>query len=221
MFLKLLNTSKLTLATSTKSTKRSDFIGLSSSPNSVSGNIAGTSLVAQYLQGYRFWTNSHQKINATALTAVHTKAIQLDEKLLDDELIEEVSETYPTMKSTLQAFIDLNYVKNVDGVKFIKNDQTSLKYYMYQYSGILIDCKLTSTTYNAHGVDISSAGEELNEYFSKGFIAYGFNSTHMYVQNSLGINNGSIGFHRIPWNVATSIINYGICFGLSNNLIGQ
>lgn len=218
MFLKILNTSKLQyLPSSSSGTKRNDFIGLSSSPNSFSGNLAGVSLVAQYLQGYRFMTNSHQKItNQSLLSNVHAKALQLDSSLLDEGMIDEASDTYPTLKSIMQAYIDLSYAKNVDGVKFIHNDTSSLKYYMYQYSGIIIECKLTSTTYNAHGIDISAAGELQNEYFTKGFIAYGFDSTYMYVQNSLGINNGSIGFHRIPWTIVPSIVIHGACYGLSN-----
>lgn len=207
---------------STKSTKRSDFIGLSSSPNSFSGNLAGISLVVQYLQGYRFRTNSHSKVSDTAtMNKIWTEAIKLDEKLVDQELLEEASEMYPSLKSTMQAFIDLGYVQNVDGVKFIKNDAASLKYYMYQYGGIIIECNLTSTTYNAHDVDISSAGELQNEYFTKGFIAYGFDDKYIYAQNSLGIHNGSIGFHRIPWSIVPQIVIHGACYGLSNALISK
>ena len=217
MFVKILNTSTLPYLQSSKAVKRKDFIGLSSSPNAFSDNLAGISLVAQYLQGYRFWTNSHSKITDQAiLRRVFNKAIELDEKLVDSGLLEEASDTYPSLKSTMQAFIDLNYVKNVDGVKFIKNDTASLKYYMYQYSGIILECNLTSTTYNAHDVDISSAGDLQNEYFTKGFIAYGFDDKYVYAQNSLGIHNGSIGFHRIPWSIIPQIVIHGACYGLSN-----
>ena len=168
MFVKILNTSTLPYLQSSKAVKRKDFIGLSSSPNAFSDNLAGISLVVQYLQGYRFWTNSHSKIADQAiLRRVFNKAIELDEKLVDSGLLEEASGIYPSLKSTMQAFIDLKYVKNVDGVKFIKNDTASLKYYMYQYSGIILECNLTSTTYNAHDVDISSAGDLQNEYFTE------------------------------------------------------
>lgn len=150
------------------------------------------------------------------LNKVWNAAFALDEKLVDDEIIEEASENYPTLYSIMQAFIDLGYVTNVDGVRYVKNDAANLKYYMYQYGGLIFECKLTSTTYNAHDVDISAAGTEQNEYFTKGFIAYGFDDTYVYAQNSLGIHNGSIGFHRIPWTVIPQIVIHGACYGLSN-----
>ena len=197
-----------------------DFIDYTSSPNSWTDELAGVSLVLQYLQGYNFRTFGHKKANTKSqLTAVHAAAVALDESL--ESILDDLSEMYPTLHSVMQAFADKGYAIHSEGPKMIKNTIDDIKGMIYEYGGIILECKLTDTTYNAHGYDIDSAGTEINESFTKGFIAYGFDSDYVYVQNSLGINAGSIGFHRIPWKIIPQLVVCGACYGLTNNLISS
>lgn len=52
-------------------------------PRADTGSISGCGLVAQYIEGMRFRTNSFCRIQAANLNAVHEKALLLDETLCD------------------------------------------------------------------------------------------------------------------------------------------
>ena len=173
-------------------------------------------MVAQYIEGYKFRTDSAKLITATCIQNVKTAALALDEADCDQDKIDYSSDTWPSLNNVMQAFINLGYVSDVAAVGYIKNQQNDLKYFIRQYGGIIVETKLTTTTYNAYNYDIGSAGTVSNEDFTKGFIAYGYDASYIYLQNSLGPKCGSLGFHRMPWSVATSIIVKGAVFELRN-----
>jgi len=134
-------------------------------------------------------------------------------------------EDYPQLKSLLDACQYVSYVCNGTGnlgqvgaeAGFMTNAPNHLKYYIRQYGQLILETKITSTTYNQHEIDINSVGEEL-EYdgYSKGFIAYGYDQNCIYVQNTLGPFAGSLGFHRMSWNVVPQLVLRGACWWLKN-----
>lgn len=84
---------------------------------------------------------------------------------------------------------------------------------------MILETKITSTTYNASGFDISSAGTLLTEDFTKGFITVGYDNTYLYLQNNLGINSGSLGLMRMTWSVFPQLAVKGAVFHLTNALV--
>ena len=57
-----------------------------------------------------------------------------------------------------------------------------LKYYIRQYGQLILETKITNTTYNQYGYTIDSVGESLEyENYSKGFIAYGYDADYIYM----------------------------------------
>jgi len=65
----------------------------------------------------------------------------------------------------------------------------------------VLETKITDQTYNAYDYQIDAVGTVLNEDFTKGFIAFGYDASSVYLQNSLGPAAGSLGFHKMPWTV--------------------
>lgn len=102
-------------------------------------------------------------------------------------------------------------------IGFVSPAADHLKYYIRQYGQLIIETKITSTTYNQHEYDISAVGEDLGfDDYSKGFIAYGYDASWIYAQNSLGPFAGSLGFHRISWSVVPQLVKRGACWWLKN-----
>lgn len=100
---------------------------------------------------------------------------------------------------------------------FVSPVADHLKYYIRQYGQLILETKVTSATYNQYDYSIETAGDELGyDEYSKGFIAYGYDASWIYVQNSLGPFAGSLGFHRISWGVVPQLVRRGACWWLKN-----
>lgn len=193
-----------------------DGLYYSSVPESSSQKLAGVQLVAQYVESYRFKTEGVCQIQTAQLESVHSKAYELDEAASDAGLLDYASDTYPSVNSIMQAFIDLGYVTNASGIGYVRPQQNAIKYFVRQYGGVVLETKITDQTHNAYDYGIDAVGSTLNEDFTKGFIAFGYDASNLYVQNSLGICAGSLGFHKIPWAVATQLAVKGAVFRLDN-----
>ena len=211
MFLKLPITDFLKTKATTVPSSHHIVVSMSSTPRNMVGNYSGVSLVAQYLETFKYRTLGHHSITDSVIETVHAKAIQLDEALLDADRLEEVSEENPTLDSIMNAFLQLGFVKHAT-VQYVNNAQYDLKYFIWQYGAMIAQLKVTSSTYNADGFDISTVGEVLSEDFYKGMIAVGFDSNCVICQNSRGIYAGSLGFHKIPWSVFTQLCVNGAVF---------
>lgn len=211
MFLKFSTTNFLKTKTTTVPSSYNIIASMSSTPRNMVGNYSGVSLVAQYLETFKYRTLGHYSISNSVIEAVHAKAVQLDESLLDIGSLEDVSEENPTLDSIMNAFLQLGFVKHAT-VQYVNNAQYDLKYFIWQYGAMIVQLKVTSSTYNANGFDISTVGEVLSEDFYKGMIAVGFDSNCVICQNSRGIYAGSLGFHKIPWNVFTQLCVNGAVF---------
>lgn len=144
------------------------------------------------------------------------RAYELDEVAEENDYFDYSSENFPSANSVMQAFIDLKYVVNASGIGYVRPSRDDVKYFIRQYGGIILETKITSTTYNAYDYLIQSAGTVLYEDFTKGFIAFGYDPTNIYLQNSLGLAAGSLGFHAMPWTVADQLMVKGCVFRLDN-----
>ena len=129
---------------------------------------------------------------------------------------------FPTLPAVLEACARKGAVINgadSSGVEigYVSSNVDDLKYFIRQYGQIIIETKITTQTYNKYDVDITDAGADLGyDEYSKGFLASGYDSSYMYVQNSLGPYAGSLGFHRMSWNAAKQLVLRGACYWLKN-----
>lgn len=158
-------------------------------------------------------------INDSNLVSLSEKAKKLDDTLSENNFVKASSEKYPSLQSLMESAILLNFVNHVNGVGYIAPTVNDLKYFTYQYGGIILECKLTDNTYQTAGhrigYNISSVGNLITEDFTKGFITCGYDADYLYVQNSLGLRTGSCGFHRIEWKIIPSLVVKGACFKLT------
>lgn len=190
-------------------------------PNPSKPGQEGALLVMQYVEGYMYRTYGMRRASDALADAVLAKAREM-ERDSDDEFQDD---DYPQLKTLLDACQLAGCVCNGEGnlgqvgaeAGFVSNAPDHLKYYIRQYGQLILETKLTSTTYNQYGITIDSAGESLDyDNYSKGFIAYGYDANWIYVQNSLGPFAGSLGFQRISWGVVPALVRRGACWWLKN-----
>lgn len=169
------------------------------------GEYSGCALVAQYLGTLFNKLGYSARIDYDQISILYNNAIRIDaEHGISSRL-------FPTMKSILEACIQLNYVKNAELVLF--NDIKTLKWYMHEYKNILVQLKLTDTTKNAYDFEITSAGNELYDgIYSKGFIVMQYDADNLILQNSLGENVGARGFNKIDWQTFSNLFIDGATF---------
>lgn len=169
------------------------------------GEKSGCALVMQYLGTLFNKIGYSSSINQIHIDNIYDRALSIDKAHGKEDIL------FPTMASSLQACLDLDYVKNADFVVF--NDVKTFKWYMHEYKNVVVQLKLTSTTKNAYQFDIGSHGEEfLNGKYSKGFIAMEYDENSLVLQNSLGENVGAKGFNRINWTTFNSLFVDGATF---------
>lgn len=179
-------------------------IGLWQSPPRGEDSIMnGASLVIQYLENILYRTTDNLEIDRSDLIALWEKAIILDENLEDS--VEALSDEYPTLHSCMQAAIDLEFVKGCT-VQHIRPSVADIKYFIRQYNGVIVQLKITSTTYNADTFVINDVGSILTEDFTKGFIAHSYSDQVVILQNSRGIHCGSLGYHKMSWTTFSNLI---------------
>lgn len=132
-----------------------DGLGYSAPPATDCKSMGGVRLVAQYVESYRFKTNGICRIQDGLLQKALARAYELDQAAEDAGRFDYSSENFPSANSVMQAFIDLEYVVNADGVGYVRPQQADVKYFIRQYGGILLEMKVTSSTYNAYDYYIS------------------------------------------------------------------
>lgn len=166
-----------------------DFMGITAKPRSDSGVAfsSGVSLVAQYIESYIFRKFEYRKLKNTHLGQIHTQACAYDEELVNRDIITASTDKYPSCGSIMRAAISKGYVTYTNGVGYISNQVDDIKYFTYQYGGIILEMKATDKTMNISntplGYEICSdgAGNVLTDDFTKGFITCGYDSTYLYL----------------------------------------
>lgn len=174
----------------------------------------------QYLEGYLYRTYGMYRATSGKIDELLEKARDIERTAESDYDPDE----YPQLKTLLDACQTIKCVCNGDGAGaavatagFVKNSANDLKYYIRQYGQLILETKITSTTYNQYEYTINDIGEDLGfDEYSKGFIAYGYNANWIYVQNTLGPFAGMLGFHRISWNIVPQLVLRGACWQLKN-----
>ena len=192
-------------------------------PDSLGIGGEGAVLVMQYIEGYMYRTYGLYRVSDEKATAILEKAREIESAKYND--ID--TEDYPRLDMLLEACqlianpVVCNGTGNLGRVGadagFVSNTPDHLKYYIRQYGQLILETKITSTTYNQYGYTIDSVGESLEyENYSKGFIAYGYDANYIYMQNSLGPFAGKLGFHRMSWKVVPALVRRGACWWLKN-----
>ena len=187
-----------------------DFLGMTAPPHgggkTVNGSFdggysPGVALVAQYVEQYLFRKMQYARIKDPNLAAVQEMACGYDGIDAGD---------LPSCRSVMRAFIDKGYVSHTNGVGYISPDTDDIKYFTYQYGGVVIEMKATDAVLNGDGDThlgcyINSAGSLVSEGVTKGFLTCGYNAGYLFLQNSLGTNCGSMGFHFMPWYIVSQL----------------
>lgn len=169
------------------------------------GERSGCALAAQYLGTLFNKLGYSARMTLDQIDAIYDKALQLDASK------DVHSKLFPTMKSVLDACVELEYIKNAELVMF--NDAKTLQWYMHEYKNVLVQLRLTSKTQNAYGFEIDDVGDELFKgVYSKGFIAMQYDTEGLILQNSLGENIGARGFNRISWETFNQLFIDGATF---------
>jgi len=169
----------------------------------------------QYVEGYVYRTWDLVRAEPEMIDQIYQSARATDG--LDDG-------DYPSAISLMLACGEKGYVCNGTGagkielaVGYVRNQAADLKYFLRQYGQLILETKITSTTYNQNNYEIASAGTNLNfDEYSKGFIMYGYDSSYIYIQNSRGPYAGSYGFHKMPWSIVPNLVLRGLCWKLEN-----
>jgi len=181
----------------------------------------GAVLVMQYIEGYVYRTYGLRRAGYSNIEALCSKARQME---AESGTGSQDPEDYPMLETLMKACQQTGYVCNGTGasaldleVGYIKNQINDLKYFIRQYGQLIIETKLTTSTYNQYDYTIAEVGEDLGyDEYSKGFIAYGYNGDYMYIQNTLGPFAGMLGFHRVPWSIVPQLVYRGACWRLRN-----
>ena len=191
-------------------------------PNNPEHYVA--SLVIQYIEGYIYRTYGLYRANDTYIETLYNKAKELE---LNDDSDNDPNDL-PQLKYLMKACQHLGYVCNGIGSKaggsaldleigYVKNTANDLKYFIRQYGQLILETKITSSTYNQYNFLIDSIGNDLEyDEYSKGFIMYGYDSQYIYIQNSLGPFVGKLGFHAMPWSIVPDLVLRGVCWQLKN-----
>lgn len=176
-----------------------------SPPRAENSVMNGASLVIQYLENILYRTTGHLEIDQSDLVKLWERAILLDEAFVDAGELEMASDECPTLHSCMQAAIDLQFVKGCT-VQHIRPNVADIKYFIRQYNGVIVQLKATTTTYNITGFTIADVGTVLSEDFNKGFIAHGYSSDVVLLQNSRGVCCGSLGYHKMSWTTFNNLV---------------
>ena len=137
-----------------------DYLGYTAPPRSWGSNSgtsrysSGVSLVAQYIESFLFRKKEYAEIADACLEKMNDRAVELDDGLADGGIIVSASDRCPSCGSIMQAAIDLGYVNHVNGVGYIRPNVNDIKYFVYQYGGIILECKATDKTLNMTGTKL-------------------------------------------------------------------
>ena len=185
--------------------ERIDGMKYSIHPISYVGEKSGTALVAQYLGTLFNKIGYSASIDEAVVNTIYDESCSLDRQ----NGIQ--SGMFPTLESSMNACMQLGFVKNTELAMF--NDVKTLKWQMHEYKNAIVQLSLTDTTKNAYDFEISSTGYQLADgKYTKGFIVMQYDSEGLILQNSLGRNVGAAGFNRMAWPVFESLFVDGSTF---------
>lgn len=85
-----------------------------------------------------------------------------------------------------------------------------LVYYADAFGNAIVELKATSTTLNAHKLEIESKGEVLSETTTKGFLLWKIDGDYAILQNTLGVNSGFCGFNKMPVSLLKELLVKGM-----------
>lgn len=170
----------------------------------VSGMKSGAAVVTQYLNCNVCKYIGNDMCSQTVIDKLYEKAKAIDE---DDYSIDS---DYPSLLAYMVACQELGYMKH-SKVKFVKDTDT-LKNMIYNYDQVIVQVKVTDSIVDSTNYQISNAGSVVNDEFYKGFVAYGYDSSGILVQNTRGVGIGSAGFQFITWSVMNQVLVNGCLF---------
>ena len=130
--------------------ERIDGMKYSIHPISYVGEKSGTALVAQYLGTLFNKIGYSASIDEAVVNAIYDESCSLDRQ----NGIQ--SGMFPTLESSMNACMQLGFVKNTELTMF--NDVKTLKWQMHEYKNAIVQLSLTDTTKNAYDFEISSTG---------------------------------------------------------------
>lgn len=167
----------------------------------VNSRKQGAAIVLNYCEYLVFRTPLKNAVSVSTglIDRLYEKAIQIDQE-------QGCNSTHPSFKSLMYACKEIVSEK-YNPIFF--NSLDALKMYIHRYGAVLVEFsyphKLESglrvplfrdPPYNFNG-SYFKTNVDTNEYFSKLFIAYGYNSEYILVANSLSEKWGSLGFIKI------------------------
>lgn len=174
---------------------------VSVAPKNVVGVKSGAALVIQYIEMLRS-INQREASLTSKIDELYSKAVQIDQTL--DKT---VSEDVPTLYGLMKASCELKLVPNI--APRFQNTVTGIKADIHKYGGVIVETYLAdSVKSNVMGgkLDIQTPKSAQFQDYTKGFIAYSYDSKYLYLQNSLGQSWGSLGTGRITWEDLTKNI---------------
>jgi hypothetical protein len=163
---------------------------------------SGVSLMMQLLDSIAYRTKEFCKVSDVVLNDVFTKASSADEIRLGKKI------DYPTLFSIVQTCIDQNIVAHAKPVW--TNNLADLAHYVVAFGNAIVELKATSTTLNAHKLEIESTGEVLSETITKGFLLWKIDGDYAILQNTLGVNSGFCGFNKISTSLLKELLVKGM-----------
>ena len=170
----------------------------------------GAKDIAGYLEAINYRKNDAKTITKEMLENIVDKAHELDLAMQEsDSGFIASDENYVTLLNALKATSQL---KIIPGTPNATTDLQCLKWFIHKHGAAIVETHLANSflAENASGVfDVSSVGSNtpiVRKDYSKAFVAFGYDSTGLIVQNTLGLSWGSLGFARISWNCLNSTV---------------
>ena len=213
MFLRCLNPSLTYTEADSGSTVpiKLNFIDFSTPVKSINGPFSGPTMVASFLESLHFRTANPAKIAQANIEQITAAAKALDVAYEDAGTIEDFvasDDGYVTLENFLKALKTHN--------KFIKGNLTwcktvkTIKQFIHRYKCAIVECYLANSFLSQNAsftIDSAGTGTIPVKDYTKCFIAFGYDENYVYVQNSLGLKYGSLGFAKIKWSVLTGNVN--------------
>lgn len=208
MFLRCLNpTLTYTEASSSETApEKLNFIDFSTPVKTINGPKSGPTMVASFLESMHFRSANPAKVIQANIDALIASAHALDvtyEDTIEDFVASD--DGYVTLENFLKAVKAQNKLIKGD-IIWCKN-VLSIKRLIHKYKCAIIECYLANTFLTANAsFTISSVGigQIPVKDYTKCFVAFGYDSNFLYVQNSLGPKWGSLGFAKIAWSALAS-----------------
>lgn len=160
--------------------------------------------IAGYLESIHYRKNNAGSLTTSMMESIVDKAHELDLKLQEtSSAFIASSENCVTLMNTLKAVSELEIFP---GTPNATTDIECLKWFIHKHGCAIIETYLANSflSENASGVfsitSVKNTGPIVRKDYSKAFTAFGYDSSGIIVQNTLGLSWGSLGFAKISWN---------------------